>query len=270
MAQPAATDRAVVVDGLKLFTRRRPGRMRPPLVLLHGIGGTLEAWGPLVSELVDRDVVMIDPPGSGGSDVPDFPLRVPAVADRYCRTLRSLGVEHADVLGFSLGGLAAQELARRHPELIRRLILVNTIMGVGSKLGSWKVRRTLLSTKRYTDRACAERDMPVLAGGRTARDPAVLAAILDARESHAPSWRGYYFQQWGMMGWSSRQWLSELRVRTLVLQGGDDPVVPAANGEMLAQRIPDAVLELIPEAGHMLLFDEPATAAPVIERFLAR
>jgi pimeloyl-ACP methyl ester carboxylesterase len=162
-----------------------------------------------------------------------------------------------------------QELARRHPLLVRRLVLVATIMGVGAKPAGLKVSLTLLSTRRYSDAACAARDIPVLAGGRTARDPAILAGILAERESYPPSRRAYRYQQWAAIGWGSRRWLSELRVPTLVLHGDEDPAVPVANARMLADRIPGSELEIVPGAGHMLLFDETEKAATILERFLA-
>lgn len=267
--QSEATDRAVVVNGRRLYTQRRPGSTRPPLLLIHGIGGSLESWQPLLDQMPGRDVVMVDSPGAGRSAVPMLPIRMPAIADRIAGAVRALGVEQADVLGYSLGGLVAQEVARRHPALASRLILAATIMGIPAIPGGPKVQLALLSTRRHRDRAAAARDILRLAGGRTARDPAVLAAILSSRDAHPPSWLGYRYQQLAVIGWSSYLWLPRLRVPTLVLHGEQDPVVPVVNARMLARRIPDAQLEVVPGAGHMLLFDEPEKAAPILERFLA-
>jgi poly(3-hydroxyoctanoate) depolymerase len=264
-----ASDRDVFIEGLRLHTRRRRGHARPPLVLVQGIGATLEAWAPLLAALPGRDVVMIDGPGAGESDVPRRPLRMPAIADCIAAAVRAQGIERADVLGFSLGGLVVQELARRHPALVRRLILVSTTIGGGGESGSWRVKRTLFSTKRYRDPARAARDIPLLAGGRTARDPQALSAMLSSRESRPPSRRGYRYQQWAVLGWSSRRWLQQLRVPTLVLHGDDDPTVPFSNARTLASLIPGARLEIIPGAGHLLLFDEAGTAARIVEHFLA-
>jgi poly(3-hydroxyoctanoate) depolymerase len=268
--QSEAIDHAVAVNGLRLYTRRRPGATRPPLLLIHGIGGSLESWQPLLDQMPGRDVVMVDSPGAGRSAVPALPIRMPAIADRIAGAVRALGVEQADVLGYSLGGLVAQEVARRHPALASRLILTATIMGIPAIPGGPMVQLALLSTRRHRDRDAAARDIPRLAGGRTARDPAVLAAILSSRDAHPPSRLGYRYQQLAVIGWSSYLWLPRLRVPTLVLHGEQDPVVPVLNARMLARRIPDARLEIVPGAGHMLLFDEPEKAASILERFLAR
>ena len=268
--QPEATGHAVIVNGLSLYTQRRPGAATPPLLLIHGLGGSLESWRPLLAEMPGRDVVMIDSPGAGRSAVPALPIRIPAIADRIAAAARALGVEQADVLGNSHGGLVAQEVTRRHPALVRRLILVGTTMGIPAIPGRLKVQLALLSNKRHQDRAAAERDLPLVVGGRTARDPDVLAAMLADRAAHPPSRLGYRYQQAAVIGWSSYLWLPQLRVPTLVLHGEDDPAVPVANARMIARRIPGAELETIPGAGHLLLFDEPGKTAPILERFLAR
>jgi pimeloyl-ACP methyl ester carboxylesterase len=259
-----------VVNGLRLYTQRRPGTAVPPLLLIHGLGGSLESWRPLLAQMPGRDVVMVDSPGAGRSAVPVLPIRMPAIADRVAGAARALGVEQAHILGYSHGGLVAQEVARRHPALVRRLILVATTMGIPAIPARPKVQRAMLSTRRHHDPAAAERDISLVAGGRTARDPVVLAAILADRAAHPPSRLGYRYQQLAVIGWSSYLWLPRLQAPTLVLHGEDDPAVPLMNARMLARRIPDAQLETIPGAGHMLLFDEPGRAAPILERFLAR
>jgi pimeloyl-ACP methyl ester carboxylesterase len=266
--QPKYADRLVTAGGIDLFTRRRPGSQHPPLLLINGLGGSLTSWGPLLEQLPDRDVVMVDTPGAGRSPTPRLPLRVPQLADLIAEATRSLGVEKVDVLGFSLGGTIAQEFARRHPDMVRKLVLVGTIFGIGSPPVPLKVQKTLLSTARYRDPALMERDMPRLAGGLTARDPEVLATLLQTRESYPPTARGYYYQQLSVIGWGSWLWLKRLSCPTLVLQGGDDPVVRKANARLLAHRIPDSQLEIIEGAGHLLLFDEPAKAAAIIDGFL--
>src|SRR4051794_26591853 len=227
------TERPVFVGGLRLHTRRRRGSATPPLLLLHGIGGSLESWKPLLAALPDRDVVMIDCPGAGRSDVPWLPIPISTIADYVAGALQQLGImRRVDVLGYSLGGLVAQELARRHPASIRRLVLVSTIMGFYGRPPAPKVQRALMSTKRYTDAAAAERDMRLLAGGRTARDPAALVTVIADRAKHQPSPRGYLYQQLATLGWSSRRWLPALSMPTLVLQGDADPVVHVGNARM--------------------------------------
>jgi len=261
-------EQTIRVSGLRLHTARRRGSKSPPLALVHGVGGSLDSWGPLLEQMADRDIIMIDAPGAGRSEVPLFPFRVHVVADYMAKTIRELGVGHADVLGYSIGGMTAQELVLRHPSLVRKLILVATNIGLGSVPGTLLAQRTLLSTKRYSNRQAAERELPILAGGRTAREPAVLKSILDGRKSHPPTRRGFRYQQMSVIGWTSIHWLHMLHIPTLVLHGTDDPIVPHVNGRLLASRIPYAHFEEVADAGHMLLFDESERVAPLIENFL--
>lgn len=262
------TEQYVRVGGLQLNTRRRGGESGPPLVLIHGLGGSLDSWAPLLDNLPGRDVIMIDTPGMGRSELPRFPLGVHAIADRFAEALTELGVKCADVLGFSHGGTVAQEFARRHPDRIGRLVLVDTIAGVPWVPPRVTVQRALLSTRRYRSRAAAEHDLPILAGGRTARDADMLRILLDDRESHPPSKRGYRYLQLGVLGWTSIPWLHTLKCPTLVMHGSDDPVVRPVNARFMASRIPNARFELLSGAGHMVLFDEPERAGRVLTKFL--
>lgn len=263
-----STDRVVTVNGLRLQTRRRPGPKGPPLLLIHGLGGSMDSWEPLLDALSDRDILMIDTPGMGRSELPALPLSVGALAERIAGAVRALDVDVVDVLGFSHGGTVAQEFAHRRPAVVRRLALVATVAGIPWLPPRLRAGLALLSTRRYHDRAAAERDLRLLAGGRTAREPEVLRGIIDDRSANPPSTRGYRYLQLPVIWWSSHPWLHTLMCRTLVLAGRDDPVVRPVNASVLAARITDSRLALLPGAGHMVLFDEPERAARLLAEFL--
>lgn len=263
------TDRVVSVRGLTLHTRRRPGNAAPPLLLIHGLGGSMDSWQPLLDSLPDRDVVMIDTPGMGRSELPERPLPIHGLADVLAAALTELGIERVDVLGYSLGGTVAQEFVHRHPLRVRRLVLAATVAGIPWLPPNARSLMALLSTKRYHDRDTAVRAIPLLAGGRTARDPDVLAALVADRESHPPSKRGYRYLQIAVLGWSSHLWLHSLRCRTLVVAGTEDPVVRPINARILARRIRDSTVEIVDGAGHMMLFDEPERLARILTEFLS-
>ncbi|MFF0494030.1 alpha/beta fold hydrolase [Nocardia sp. NPDC004068] len=262
-------DRTVTARGLVLYTRRRPGNTEPPLLLIHGLGGSMDSWKPLLANLPGRDVIMIDTPGMGRSELPRRPLPIHGVADVLAAALTELGVDRVDVLGYSHGGTVAQEFVHRHPRRVRRLILTATVAGVPWLPPRPRSTLALLSTRRYRDRAAAARDIPLLAGGRTARDAGTLAAVLADREANPPGKKGYRYLQAAVIGWSSHPWLHRLRCRTLVLQGSDDPVVRTFNGRLLAGRIHGARLEVLGGAGHLMLFDEPERLGRLISDFLS-
>src|SRR6478672_8877889 len=94
-----------------------------PLLLINGLGANLEMWQPLVRVLAaDRELIAFDLPGTGRSARPRWPLRMPQLARLVTELLDDLGYDQLDVLGYSLGGIVAQELAHRAPERIRRLV----------------------------------------------------------------------------------------------------------------------------------------------------
>lgn len=269
MTEAEQLDRTVVAKGLTVYTRRRPGNAEPPLLLIHGLGGSMDSWQPFLEQLPDREVIMIDTPGMGRSELPSSPLPIHGIADVLAEALVELGVERVDVLGYSHGGTVAQEFAHRHPRRIRRLVLVATVAGIPWLPPKPSSAKALLSTRRYRSRAAAAHDIPLLAGGRTARDPDVLAAVLADREANPPSKKGYRFLQAAVVGWSSHLWLHTLRCRTLVLQGSDDPVVRVLNARILAGRIRGATLQVFDGAGHMMLFDESTRVGGAVSEFLS-
>jgi poly(3-hydroxyoctanoate) depolymerase len=241
-----------------------------PLLLINGLGANLEMWGPLVGELAGRrEVVAFDLPGTGRSARPRLPLRMPQLARVVTDLLDELGYEQLDVLGYSLGGIVAQELARRAPERIHRLVLCATTPGWPSIPPDPIVTTLMLTPARYWNRRLAEMIVPIIAGGRTARDPRVLHAGLQQRLVQPPSAVGYLYQLYALSGWSSHPWIRRLQHPALVLHGERDPVVPVVNGRYLADSLPHGRLHVVEGAGHLFLLDEPSSVTPALEAFLS-
>ncbi len=241
-----------------------------PLLLINGLGANLEMWQPLVRELADEhEVIAFDLPGTGRSARPRWPLRMPQLAEVVTDLLDELGYEELDVLGYSLGGIVAQELAHRAPARIRRLVLCATTPGLPSMPPNPLVTALMLTPARYWNRQLAELILPVIAGGRTARDPRELRAGLDQRLLAPPSAMGYLYQLYALSGWSSHPWIQRVRHPALVVHGDRDPVVPLVNGRYLAEALPNGRLEVVRGGGHLFLLDEPRSVAPALTAFLA-
>jgi poly(3-hydroxyalkanoate) depolymerase len=240
-----------------------------PLLLINGLGANLEMWQPLVRELAgDRELIAFDLPGTGCSARPRWPLRMPQLARLVTELLDELGHEQLDVLGYSLGGIVAQELAHRTPGRIRRLILCATTPGLPSVPPDPFVTALMLTPARYWNRQLAELILPIIAGGRTARDPGVLQAGLEKRLVQPPSALGYLYQLYALSGWSSHPWIRTVAHEALVLHGDRDPVVPLVNGRYLADALPNGRLQVVEGAGHLFLLDEPASVVPALASFL--
>lgn len=241
-----------------------------PLLLINGLGANLEMWQPLVRELAgEHEIIAFDLPGTGRSDRPRWPLRMPQLAEVVTDVLDELGYEELDVLGYSLGGIVAQELAHRAPARIRRLVLCATTPGLPSMPPNPIVTALMLTPARYWNRQLAELILPIIAGGRTAHDPRELRAGLDKRLVRPPSAMGYLFQLYALSGWSSHPWIRSVRHPALVVHGDRDPVVPLVNARYLADALPHGRLEVIRGAGHLLLLDEPHSVVPALSAFLA-
>jgi poly(3-hydroxyalkanoate) depolymerase len=263
------TTRFVEVDGVRLRTSVRGSG--PPLLLITGLGASLDLAAPFERELTRRrvQVISFDAPGVGQSTAYAWPRRMPGVAGTVERMLEALGHPRVDVLGVSLGGVVAQQLAHQAPRLVRRLVLAATGPGLGGVPGSPRVLLTLATTRRYVNPDYYRRVAGRIYGGTARRDPDALLHGSVARFVERPSLRGYLGQLYAVAGWTSMPWLHRLPQPTLVLAGDDDPIVPLANARILARCIPDARLHVVPGGGHLFLLERPAEVAGLVADFLA-
>jgi len=246
----------------------RAGEGRP-LLLINGLGAGLEMWTPFASRLCgDREVIAFDLPGSGRSAAGRWPIRMKGLARLVDALIDRLDLPTVDLLGYSLGGALAQEVAHRFPRRVGRLILAATTPGVPSIPPNPLAASLMLTPARYWNRGIAERIVPIIAGGRSARDRKVLDRGIDWRLADPPSTRGYLQQIYAMTLWSSHAWLHLLRQPTLVIHGDDDPLVPLINARYLARAIPDARLHIVTDGGHLFLLDQPDDAIAAISPFL--
>ena len=261
----------VTVAGVQLRVSVRPaagpaGSARPPLLLCNGIGAPIEMWPPFRDPL-GRPTIAFDAPGVGESSVPMIPPVMGGVARMVLGVLDHLDVPVVDVLGVSWGGALAQELAYRGGERVRRLVLCATMAGGAPVPGDPRVLAILATPLRYWSPSYLDRVAPRLYGPDVAGDPEMMAHQRRARFTRAPSGRGYVWQMLALRRFASVLWLHRLRQPTLVLTGRADPIVPVANGKILAGRIPGARLEVV-DGGHLFLLTHAAENAARVNAFL--
>jgi poly(3-hydroxyalkanoate) depolymerase len=261
--------RFVDVDGVRLRTSVRGSG--PPLLLITGLGASLDLAAPFERELTARgvQVVAFDAPGIGESTSYSRPRRMRGVARTIEAMLDALGYTEVDVLGVSLGGIVAQQLAHQAPRRVRRLVLAATGPGLGGLPGSPRVLLTLATPRRYYQPDYYRRVAGRIYGGQARRDPDALLHGSPARFVERPTLRGYLGQMYAITGWTSLPWLHRLRQPTLVLAGDDDPIVPLLNGRILAHRIPGARLHIVPGGGHLFLLERPGEMSVLVTRFLS-
>jgi poly(3-hydroxyalkanoate) depolymerase len=258
----------VRVDGhLIRVSVRGEGR---PLLLVMGLGGNIEMWDPLERALNARSIQTITYDASGTGDSPPrlIPRRMPALARQAAHVLDALGYPVVDVLGVSFGGAIAQELTRSNPDRVRRLILASTMCGLGGIPGKPRALAILATPLRYYSPAFVRLTAHALYGPAVAPGGHFMHDQITARVARPPTIWGYVGQLTATAGWTSLPWLHRLNNPTLVISGGADPIVPPINARILAARIPNAQLDIVDGAGHLLLLEQADQSATTIANFL--
>ncbi|MHA6799550.1 alpha/beta fold hydrolase [Bounagaea algeriensis] len=238
----------------------------PPLLLLHGIGGCADSFGPQLAALgAHRHVLAWDAPGYGAS--PDL-RGTPALED-YAQVVldvvRALDVGPVHVLGVSWGGVIALRAALRAPEALRSLALAGSSRGSGrSATAAAAMRRRVDERTERGPVEFARRSGPRLVA--PAADPAVAAHVVDVMSGlRLP---GYANAARSMAGADLSAVLGEVAVPTLVLVGDEDGVTGVDESRHLAEGIPGARMVRIADAGHAANQERPAEFNDAVERFL--
>jgi pimeloyl-ACP methyl ester carboxylesterase len=227
-----------------------------PVVLLTHLAAVLDNWDPRVVDGIaaKHRVIAFDNRGVGASSG-STPTTIEQMADDAVTFIRALGFDQVDLFGFSMGGMIAQVIAQREPQLVRKLILAGT--GPAGGEGIEKVTRI---TYLDTARGLLTRQDPkqflfftrTPAGRRAGRE--FLARLAERTEDRdkAISVRSFRAQlkaihRWGLMKPSD---LASVHHPVLVVNGEGDRMVPAKNSVDLDRRLPNSRLVLYPDAGH--------------------
>ncbi len=233
-----------------------------PLLLINGLGSDHREWlGQLPAFAARFRVAVFDNRGAGDSDVPPGPYTTAGMADDAAALLAALGIGRAHVLGVSLGGMIAQELALRHPARVARLVLACTTPG--GKAAARPSDEALSAFIRSPEGSPGEelrRMIPFLYTERFAREhPGEIEAFVARRLAHPTSAEGHASQLAAAVGHAAGDRLAALRAPTLVIAGTEDRLVPPVNSQTIATLIPGAKLVLLAGAPHRL-FAECAEA----------
>ena len=242
-----------------------------PLLLVQGLGQS--SWVSRFHRAglaTRRRTIAFDNRGTGRS-TKDPPYSIEQLADDAASLVGALGVSCAHVLGHSMGGYIAQMLALRHPDLVRSLVLVGT--GAGAPTHERVPAATLdvwLANAHEPPETFARNTMFLsFASGWTDEHEDRYEQFLAARlEYPTPRecWRAQYDVATRFV--ESENAVERIAAQTLVVHGTGDRVVPFANGEALARRIPNARLEVFPGAGHYVMLEQPERFNEVVGSFL--
>ena len=261
----SSADAIVSADGIDFFVRQR-GEGRP-VVIINGLAGTAEMLEPIEKLLsTTARTIAVELPGGGRSPTPRRPLSIAALGKVMEVLLDELGLEEVDMLGFSLGGIVAQQIAHEAPARIRRLALAGTACGWGSVPGSLESLALMAMPIRFHSRTLYDRTAALL--GPADRDlMRRLPRLTEARLEHPPPLLGYAYQLTAGALWSSLTWLSSVKTPTLVLCGAEDNLVPPANSIQLARLLPESRLQVVPGEGHLFVCDPESRSLPLLADF---
>jgi pimeloyl-ACP methyl ester carboxylesterase len=269
-----AANQSITVNGVRFAYRDIGPAIGVPLVLFNHWGAVLDNFDPAIIDGLARTrrVITTDYRGIGGSGG-TAPLTVGEMADDAIQLIRALGLETVDVLGFSLGGFVAQDIALKAPDRVRRLILTGTGPAGGDgidRVGSvtWplilKGLLTLRDPKVYLFFTSS-------ANGR--RSAAQYLQRLKARKNNrdkGPTPSAFLRQLKAITAWGQQppQDLGRLRIPTLIVNGDSDIMVPSVNSMALAKRIPNAQLVIYEDAGHGGIFQHCVDFVAKAQAFL--
>jgi pimeloyl-ACP methyl ester carboxylesterase len=238
-----------------------------PLLLMQGLGYGRWGWEPVVGGFADEfRVLFYDNRGIGESDVPPGPYTARQLAEDAVAVLDAEGVERADVVGASLGGMAAQELAIGFPDRVSRLVLVCTTPGgLTSHPMPRQTVELMLSAPTLPPETALRRFVEnALAPGASAE---LVERILALRLANPFDPEGWQAQAAAGAAFDALDRLSRIEAPTLVVTGTEDVVVDPRNSELLAATIPTARLERVP-GGHLFFWEDPDRFVTLVKEFL--
>jgi pimeloyl-ACP methyl ester carboxylesterase len=265
-----ARTRTVEADGTRIAYRSiGSGR---PVVLVMGLGGTMDAWDPAFVDAIaaaGHRVVLLDNEGAGKSERRPGKLTIRRMGANVDRLVRALRLRRPDVVGWSMGGMIAQSYAVRHPRGLRRLALLATAPGDGratpptaEALGALANGQAATALELlFPPKAAAQRDAYIRRLLRRPHPvPTPPPAVADAQVAASADWLA------GSDADGKR--IARLRVPVLVGGGELDPLLPVANQRHLAKTIPHAQRVIYADASHGFFMQRRRDFLPRLRRFL--
>jgi pimeloyl-ACP methyl ester carboxylesterase len=242
-----------------------------PLLWITGFAISSEIFAPVIGNYTaEFDCIRYDNRGAGRSRGLRWPTSIPELAGDAVRLLDALGIDSAHVYGLSMGGMVAQEVALRFPSRVRALVLGATSHG-GPRAVLPSPRVAAALTSRGAPAAVrAELVGRALFSERFRREhPDVVAQHLRNLAAHPAALHGVLGHLAAATYHDTRARLPRISAPTLVLHGGADELTPPRNARLLADRIPDATLALLPGVGHGYLLEAPEESHRLFRTWLA-
>lgn len=257
-------------DGVRLYWEEHGEDRLPPLLLIQGLGYTVDMWHrvlPLLAQ--DHRVVGFDNRGAGRSDVPPGPYSMRSMAGDARAALDAAGIGRAVVFGVSMGAVIAQELALTYADRVSGLVLGSPACGGPNAVPAEAEVLDILAARAHMN---AEEGVRVLVPYIYDPDtpPDVVEADIAIRLRTYPDPAGYSAQLAATLGYETYERIGAISVPTLVIHGASDRLVPPGNGRDVADRVPGAGFVLIENASHIFFSEAPEETARLVAGLTSR
>jgi pimeloyl-ACP methyl ester carboxylesterase len=256
----------VETNGIRFAYRRFGNAAGVPLVFNQHFTGTMDHWDPAVTDgfARDREVILFNNAGVSSSSG-EVPARIEKMGANAVAFIKALGLTEVDVLGFSIGGFVAQEIALQAPDLVRRLVLVGTGPRAGEGMATLTPEAQGIFGATYDEpdhlwlhvhftnseesQAAGREFLKRFRRRAENRDPEVNEKVVPAQIEA--------IGEWGAPRDKPFEYLKSIRQPTLVVNGGKDVIIYSVNSFILQQQLPDAQLILYPDANHGSQYQYP-------------
>lgn len=265
----------VEIDGKRVHYADLGERDAPPVVFVHGLGGSWQNWLenlPTVAQ--SRRAIALDLPGFGASEMPAEPITITNVARAVEGLCAALDLGAVPIVGNSMGGFTAAEVAVRHPDRVERLVLVDAagISIAQATRTSVRLGRLLLGGGSTS----AERALRLLkrpgyvqfAFGIIMRHPTRLANDVLVEQLNGVGKPGFRGALEALVTYDIRERLPDIAAPTLIVQGTDDILVPRGDAREFERLIPRATSLVLEDTGHVPMLERPTTFNRALLEFL--
>ena len=269
---------ALTKDGVKIYYEVDGSLEREAIFIIPGVGGSEEIYNNIADRLKEEFcIIKIDGRGIGLSDKPEGMYTIADMTWDIDAVLNDLKIEAAHLLGHSLGGFVAQEYYNRFPSRVKSLILVSTNAGYGDShavLASTQAINIINKKIEPQDPRLPELILEkslVIYHKNFVFSEEGQRKIMEILEISKERVQYEHMVKRGYGGWQYKNFdnLKEIKVPTLIIQGADDQLAPAANAKIFAEEIPGCEVKILEECGHLPFVEKEEEFINLLRKFLA-